>query len=204
ATNNSQFTTSSGYIVSAGGPKALDVIGFISPTTGGFLAADQAVGYRIVWGIKDTQSNVILGEPSGRLVITNPAGSTESDVSLTFSVPVEVNTTKYFYQIYRTGVVSGAATDPGDDMNLVYEDNYDGSSTSITINEQQPESFRESGTLLYTNPTTGEGIAQSNAKPPIAKDIAKFKTSMFYANTTSVQNTQVTLLGLSGFISGTS
>lgn len=204
ALNNTQFTSNADYITSAGGPKALDVIGSIVPTIGGFLIEDSVAAYRIVWGLRDVNDNVILGEPSGRLLISNPTGSSDSDVSLTFSVPEEVTTSDYFYQVYRTGVTLGSNESPGDDMNLVFEENYDNitNPSTITLIEQQPESFRVSGTLLYTNPNSGGGISSSNAKPPIAKDIAVFKNSTFYANTSTTQNKQVTLLGLSDFVSG--
>lgn len=65
-------------ISSAGGVKALDVQASLSITLGdssGFLPADSAVAYRIVWGIKDPNSNLILGTPSQRVEIYNPLSS---------------------------------------------------------------------------------------------------------------------------------
>jgi len=69
------FTTSSGFITQAGGIKALDVSANLQITLGnqsGFLPQDSAVAYRIVWGIKDNNNNLILGTPSQRVVIFNP------------------------------------------------------------------------------------------------------------------------------------
>lgn len=69
------LTISSGYITNAGGVKALDTQASLDVTQGdssGFLPADSAVAYRIVWGIKDVNENLILGTPSQRAEVYNP------------------------------------------------------------------------------------------------------------------------------------
>lgn len=69
------FTTSSGFITQSGGIKALDGEGKLNITLGsqtGFLPQDSAVAYRIVWGINDANSNLILGTPSSRILVYNP------------------------------------------------------------------------------------------------------------------------------------
>lgn len=67
AKTNADFTTSSGFIVDAGVPKAVDltteVINADSGTTG-FLTQDSTVAYRTTWAIKDTNSNLKIGSPS--------------------------------------------------------------------------------------------------------------------------------------------
>lgn len=133
-------------------------------------------------------------------------------VNLTITVPADVNTTDYFYQVYRTGVFTTSTgvdlidIDPGDEMNLILESGItDAQITAgeINVDDETSESFREAGALLYTNPQSGDGILQSNEKPPIAKDIASFRNSMFYANTKSVHRLTVNLLSVSGLTSGT-
>ncbi len=53
------------------------------------------------------------------------------------------------------------------------------------------------GANLYTN-ATEQGIAQANAIPPLAKDLALYKSSfMFYANTETKQRLFLTLVGTS-------
>lgn len=69
------LVTDAGFITNAGGIKALDiqtslVIDYGSST--GFFPVDATVAYRVVWGIKDANGNVILGTPSSRSVIYNP------------------------------------------------------------------------------------------------------------------------------------
>lgn len=86
ANRNLYFTTSEGIkkisavnaaglasasITSAGGVKALDTQVVLANNPGWFLQ-DSVVAYRILWGIKDANENLILGTPSERVVIYNP------------------------------------------------------------------------------------------------------------------------------------
>jgi hypothetical protein len=64
-------TIASKQITLAGGVKALDGQATLNPTPGWFTG-DSIVAYRIVWGIKDENTNVILGSPSERIIIENP------------------------------------------------------------------------------------------------------------------------------------
>lgn len=341
ATNASEFSTAANYITNAGGVKALDVQGLVKFETGGFLPASSKVAYRIVWGIKDKNNNLILGSPSSRLVVTNtisdtdlPENSTitvsayasivasdyilfdtpstsyfiwfnvagsdpvpvtaetigrtalevdinglgsndavanaigniiganaefevsvntnvvtienvtdgevdsiaeqtggvagvsvatiqdgeetagqQANVDLTFTVPNDITGTDYFYQIYRTGIatISSSQTindiDPGDEMNLIYESGITAaeiSSSEVTFDDDISDAFRESGTLLYTNPNSGQGILQANERPPIAKDIALFRNSTFYSNTKTAHKLTTNLLSVTAFTSGVS
>ncbi len=328
-------------IENAGGPKALDLEGNLVFTSAGFLPASSKTAYRIVWGKKDNNGNVVLGAPSARLVVTNntsnvnlaeqisittvasasitdasyilisttaldyvfyadktgstaaPTASdtfgktkiavdisgattaadvavlfaeklaqlsftvtvnsnvitmisteagedltdaadsainatgftvsveqqgqivagTASNVSLTFTIPSEVTTSDYFYQIYRTAVVTtpeGLTLDdiePGDDHNYLFEDfptSSELTAKEVTVTDFTPESFREQGAYLYTNPTTGEGILQANEKPPVAKDVELFRQHMFYANTSTFHRLTLRVLSVDDFVSATS
>ena len=92
ANGNLFFTTSDGIkkisarnaadlstapITDAGGVKALDVTADLEFTTGGFLPPQSKCAYRLVWGIRDNNNNLILGSPSSRAILTN----TSEDVS---------------------------------------------------------------------------------------------------------------------------
>jgi hypothetical protein len=343
ANGNFYFTTSLGIkkisaasaalmgsatIGDAGGIKALDGYAELNEQSG-FFTQDSIVSYRIVWGIKDNNNNVVLGSPSERIIITNPitdllitdfnallvaldvgsavaggddlsdtdynsllkvpvgsavtlvrtnmsslctklntdfgntdfsaaktaidaltfattpttaqlealqdqydaivdilnsyigaeidAGVSEfsnstqsSTVDVTFTVPSGI-TTSHFYQIYRTNLsTSTGATllsdlDPGDEHKLAYEANpTSGEITAgtVTVQDIVPESFL--GANLYTNPTSGEGIAQANEVPPFAKDITLFKGFTFYANTKTKHRLDLSLLSVSELTSGTS
>lgn len=69
-----KLTTYNSSVSFAGSPSGQDLIANYSPTVpGGFLGADQVIGYRLVFGRKDANDNLILGAPSDIATITNPA-----------------------------------------------------------------------------------------------------------------------------------
>lgn len=188
----------------AGPISAVDIYATLNYTSAGFLLDYSKVSYRVIWGKKDNNSNLILGAPSERFEITN-SSSVTCNVDLEISVPNGVDNT-YFYQVYRTNVAQIVlpSTQPladlglissGDEMRLVYEAAYDGVSSSVTFSDITPEDFRDGGTPLYTNEASGEGILQSNYRPPFAKDIATYKNTAFYGNTKNFQRMDLALLG---------
>jgi hypothetical protein len=67
----SDFTTAAGYITDAGGIAALDTTARLNYTQLGFMTQDSTVAYRTLWGVKDNNTNLILGSPSARTVISN-------------------------------------------------------------------------------------------------------------------------------------
>lgn len=207
------------YVTDAGGINALDVglaldIGPGASLSGFFGPLDDTpsnnnveVAYQIVWGTKDVNNVLVLGRPSSRSVITNTTGEYRN-VKIDFPVPDRI-TEDYFFQIYRTAtaLIDGS----GDEYKLVYEApfklnattsvngyEYNTSTNIITLVDQQPEDLRDSGVPLYTNEFSGEGIAQANNKPPIAKDIAVYKNITFYSNTRTVHRQELTFLGFDG------
>jgi hypothetical protein len=329
-----------GSVTEAGGIKAIDLSGEVVPDSAGFLPAQSKVAYRILFGTKDANNNLILGYPSSRLVVTNAAQDIEeseiftvnvvdytsitdgdyftfdtadtgyfvwfkktgggtapvvaevidrqpimidvqsltsnsevaaaiaselydsvegisvevdtNEVEITIDEPGDVTdagqgsfttavllvtkvfdgsvttgspatvtltstlpsaiTTDYFYQIYRTAITTVAAgqaindIDPGDEQYFIYEapiTSADVALGSIEIEENTPDIFRESGAYLYTNATTGTGIASANERPPVAADIALFRNSVFYANTKDVHRFNFNLLSVDDFVSGT-
>ena len=150
---------------------------------------------------------------SSRISTVNSDGATttgsSATVSITGVVPAEA-TVDYFYQVYRTGVISTSPgltlndIDPGDEMNIVYEAGLTQAEIDageFTFTDTTPESFRAEGLPLYTNAITGEGILQSNETPPIALDIELFRNYMFYANTKQRHKLEFTIVSVDDFIS---
>lgn len=129
-----------------------------------------------------------------------------ANVELSFIIPNGV-TTDYFYQIYRTPVVTTIEgvdiddLDPGEDYNLVFEGSIEQSPGTIVsgIEDLVSETFRAAGTPLYSSRTSGEGILQTNDRPPIAKDMELFQNFMFYANTKSLHRFQFSILSVDDF-----
>ena len=184
-----------GSIASAGIPQALDGVGVTSGGSG-WMTNNTQVAYRIVWGIEDTNKNLILGAPSQRIVTVNSSGGTR-DVALTFTIPAGI-TTSHFYQVYRSVMSAGVAIDPNDELGLIYENNPTAgeiTAKSITITDITPEGLR--GATLYASPSQ-EGIEQSNYEPPLCRDICNFKNHTFYANTISKHRYFLTIISVGG------
>lgn len=195
--------SNAGIVPALDGTAALD---FANP---GFLPPLSAVAYRIVWGTTDVNNNLLLGDPSQRIVVVNSTANYAS-VNVTFDIPQGINT-NYFYQIYRTAVSTAlnstllAELDPGDEQQLVIENPVDSADLVagvITVNDDVPQSFQQGGIYLYTNPVTGAGILQSNDRPPIAHDIALFKGSAFFANTQTGQSQEIDIISVENMQSG--
>jgi hypothetical protein len=189
-------------ISSAGGIAALDLnLSIDFTTTVGFLNSQSEVSYRVTWITTDINNNLIEGSPSYRATIYNSSDNSR-DVVVQFIVPNSI-TTDYSYRLYRTTqtVLGGS----GDEQRLVYESKFDptdsvynSTTRTITLTDQQPESLRETGTNLYSNQISGDGISQTNDKPPIAVDISTYKNITFYANTITNHKLQTHLLGQDG------
>lgn len=206
AQKNFYFTTNAGlkkmdsYSAtpgSAGMPKGLDGTGVTSGIAG-FMATDQQVAYRILWGKVDTNNNKIIGAPSQRIVVTNNSGGNRT-VDVTFTIPSGI-TTSHFYQIYRSGQSGGVAIEPNDELQMIVEKSPTAgeiTAISVTYTDQTPDNLR--GANLYTNPGE-EGILEANDSPPIAQDIALFKDSAFYANVISKHRLFITLISVGGSV----
>ena len=160
----------------------------------------------IALGTGFTSNATVATAVQGQISIASSA-----NISISAIIPDLVNT-NYFFQLYRTAVftaVTGQTLDdiePDDEMNLVYEiaiTATDILNQSTTILDVTPELFRASGTPLYTNPNTGDTIAQSNEVPPVAKDLEPFKNSMFYANTRYFHQLDLTVVSVDNFVSNT-
>lgn len=178
-----------------GVPRALDVQLSAAGGTGSLLAITNSVAYRIVFGIKDAKSNLVLGPPSGRATYT---ATGVQNVVVKAWIPTGIysaaNATSYFYQVYRTGVQTVVA-DPGEEMQLVYQAYLTASDIAakfVSFTDATPDGLR--GAALYTNPSQ-EGIAQGNFQPPTSKAVAYFKTQAFYGNTTSKHRARLQMLG---------
>jgi len=202
ANRNFYFTTSQGIYKldsisatprPAGAYKGLDGYGL---TTGsaGFMANNVQVAYRIVWGYKDRNNNLILGAPSQRVIVANSSGGTR-DVELHFTIPTGV-TSDWLYQIYRSGASAGITEEPNDELQLVIENNPSQAQITaleLVTTDTTPNDLR--GAALYTNPNQ-QGIANANETPPYAKDMDVYKDHTFYGNVKSKGRLYVTFVSV--------
>lgn len=170
----------SGTPVRSGASRALDGSASLTGASG-FLANNSAVAYRIVWGYRDANGQLLLGSPSARITIGNTAGATRN-VSLNFTVPSDV-ISGYFYQIYRSEQALSSTDTPSDELQLVLEKPVTGAEITagvVTVTDSATDD--QKGAFIYTAPSQ-DGILQSNDRPPLAVDLAKFRQHVFYANT---------------------
>ena len=184
--------------IDAGGIKALECDAeLLTTSVNGFMVGDSQVAYRIVWGYRDANNNLILGTPSQRTIVVNSLTSSH-DISLQIVVPSGV-TTNYFYQVYRSSFSASANDAPNDELGLVFEDNPTQSEINAGITNSivdiTPDDLR--GATIYTAPSQ-EGIENANEPPPFAKDVASFKNSTFFANTKTKQRLNLTIVGIGG------
>jgi len=85
------------FVRPAGVPPATDLEGVTYPTAGiGPILADTQVGYRVVFGYRDANENLLLGAPSQRFYYSNP---TLSVTSMTHVGPLETVTTSTPHQM---------------------------------------------------------------------------------------------------------
>lgn len=89
ALSASEFTTDAGYITNAGVPAALDTSAAIVYGSTGFLPPQSKAAYKVLFGKKDKNNNLLLGTPSARYVVTNQSKDvfTFEKTSLIFKEP---------------------------------------------------------------------------------------------------------------------
>jgi hypothetical protein len=152
------------------------------------------VAYRLVWGYKDANNNLLLGAPTQWISIANTTGSSRN-ILVTSSIPAEI-TTAYFYQVYRSFQTPTSSVTPSDEMQLCYAGNPSGTDISngyIQFTDNLVDALL--GTSLYTSPSVA-GIGQAYNQPPMAKDFCSFFGYTFYANTTSQHTLNLTMIGV--------
>jgi hypothetical protein len=158
------------------------------------MANGAQCGYRLIWGKRDANNNVLLGAPSPLTAVTNTTGGTRNTQSVA-TIPSGI-TTSHFYQLYRSAATPSASVSPVDQEQLVAEGFPTGTDLTngyITITDQTPDSLK--GESLYAG-SDQEGITQANYQPPLAKDFCFYKGSVLYANTSQRQQLKLAIDGV--------
>lgn len=275
---NIYFTTDNGVlkleredlpVLEAGIPPGLDLQGILGQSSGavntGPILTNGQVAYRIVFGRRDANNNLVLGAPSEAVVLRNNllvltsglsyntvtnvltvtstahglitgnsiylynvvfdptsvtlANNTQISVTfvdantftidlddvmvttaivnvtalsygiaktarLTFTIPSEILSTEYIYQVYRSPQSGSPAILPEPRYKQVEEANLTSAQVLagfVDLFDELDDALISGNAELYTNPTQ-EGELQANARPPRAEDVALFKGYVFYAN----------------------
>jgi hypothetical protein len=203
--SNLYFTSAAGvYKISAynatprlaGMYKGLDVALALTGASG-FLATANQTAYRVVFGTRDAQDNLILGAPSGRAVISNGTGGSR-DVTVTFTLPTGL-TTSDFFQVYRSQASGGATVEPDDELGLVYENNPTaGEIVTGTVSFTDSTTDDLLGATIYTALSEEGGAQQGNERPPMCDDFELFNDCVVYANTATKHRRIFTILACGG------
>lgn len=169
-------TPSASTVLDAGVPYALDVQLALSGS-GTSMPADGQRAYRVLWGRKDANERLLLGAPSAAMTITNPAGGSASNVTITTPVPSGIVAGQgWFLQVYRSQDSVAATVSPDDECLLVYEAPYV-SGTTMTVTDVVPAGGGT--TSLYTNQSQ-QGTVAAAYPPPKCADLVAFRGSMFW------------------------
>ena len=203
-----QFLSASqeNQLTAAGVVQALDPELLADYTTSGWMVGYSKVAYKIVIGYNDNNNNLVLGAPSGRVILTNLSPQS-CNARLKIFLPSDL-TTSFFVQIYRSNnpftdslETLDATVVPNNELLQVAEITLTQANLTqgyIDYLDTVPAEIQEVGTPLYSNTVTGEGAAQTNYPPPFAKDIALYKGSLFFANTKTRQTLDLNLLSVEG------
>lgn len=176
-----------------GAPASFDPPSIVTTASAsGWLNNNESTAYKIVFGFNDSDGKPVLGEPSGRYVVTAASsGGPFRTVVQVQAPPGVTDTSGHFVQVYRTPSAPTAAT-LGDSYYLVYETPWvptfpSGSTMLIT-------DIAFAGELpLYTNPDRG-GVRSNNVRPPLAEDVAPFRNRLWLANTTAPSHLRLRII----------
>jgi hypothetical protein len=181
-------------LASAGIPKGLTIdLAIASAGSGTALPTHTYATYQYLLAKKDANSNIAYGGVSGRFTIYNSDSGT-SNTTATCYIPTGL-TTSHFLQLYRTAstTVSGAT---GEELQLCYEipiASSDISNGYVTVTDIYPDALL--GATIYTAPSQ-QGATNDSARPPLARDMAEFKTYMFYADIEQPQRLKFSLISV--------
>ena len=183
----------------SGAPPGLDGAAALAGDGAGFLGAAEQCAYQVVFGYSDVNGNLILGNPSESILVVNSTIAADN-VNITFTVPQGL-TTSWFYQIYRTpqtayNVTPSLNVPPGAEPQLAAQQMLTAgqiSALSVTYKDITPDALLD--TTLYTNPSQ-QGALQTNDRPPLSADMCVFNQMMFYANCSTLQSTQISIISV--------
>jgi hypothetical protein len=183
-----------------------------TPATYNELVLLQAQLSALIERLKISPNAEIQNAPINYLAafITPLDITTSSNVRLKINIPDNV-TLNHFFQVYRSEpqIVDGVNSfdaeppKPSSELRLAFEgfvSSTDLANEYVYAIDETPQSFL--GAYLYTNSATGEGAANANEPPPVAKDVNRYKNVVFYANTKTFQRMNLNLLGVQQLANG--
>ena len=157
------------------------------------LPTAYTVAYRMLWKRTNADGTAARGAPSGRLLVSNAAGTTQN-VTITFTNPVFSGAGTYTYEVYRSVAVATATLatlPPSDELQKCYEGSYAAGATG-TFTDILPESLLQA--TIYTAPSQ-RGAAAGHSYGMASSTGAEFRGSIFLGNITERNIARTTLVG---------
>jgi len=188
-----------GNIYAAGIPRGTIIEASLSGE-GTAILTTKFVTYRYVIGKKDLNGNFQYGGVSGRFTLQNNSSpATVQNALVKCYLPAGLSPLN-FIQLYRTVGFSSNATN--DEMQQCYEQPLVEANITagyIEITDVVPDNLL--GGYIYTAPSQ-QGIANDNGVPPLSRDIAEYKTHMFFADIESIHRLTFSLISETVFAVG--
>src|SRR5579859_997684 len=131
---------------------------------GSWFAVNTAVAYRLVYGTRDVNNRLILGEPSERMVVINPADITiaigNASVTTGSSVVTVTTTTNNYAAMMSDGGAAGNVVTINVVVNAADNPNFVSGTFGIVGGSITPSGFKyDQVTLAGGNATNGHSIA---------------------------------------------
>lgn len=162
-------------------------------TTGGTLV--PPINLKL-FAVTPGVSFTLTTSPFGLVSVNSITYGVKKNAALRFSIPTGIQSTEYFYQIYRTSVSINQNTAADVDYKLIDELNLTAGQVAagfVDYTDTLSPELADSGSVLYTNPGA-EGALQTNDMPPFCKDLATWKDMTFYANVKQYRTLDFSLL----------
>jgi len=168
----------------------------------GILVDASQFAYRVTFTYPDANGNFMESAPSSRFVLTNASGTpgwitTESkNPVLRVLLPTTLSTS-HSVNLYRSPAIA-STIEPSEELGLVFSRKPNSAEVArgyMDVTDVVPDALRS--TTIYTAPSQ-DGIALANERPPLAKDLAVFGGSTWYANTVGLPRFEFSILGVGG------
>lgn len=163
---------------------------------GNVLAQNTNASYRATVSRTDTNNVIVTSAPSGRFRLASTNATTQG-VTVTVYLQAE-HAAGDTLRVYRSSAVADTVV-PSDDLRLVLEHVITAAEVAafaVVMTDNVSDVSR--GASLYSNPTR-EGIERSNIPPPLARDLALYKSSLFAASVKYPPAAQFAMPAFSGY-----
>lgn len=164
----------------------------------GYLTEGFTAAYRHSWAQNvsaDGNERLVEGAPSPRLLVNNPTATAASrDVAVSWPIPDDLPADAY-NRTFRSDVTVETVS-PTDEVRQVYErapTAAELAAGTFTFTDSRPDAVKGPGAYFSAN--TGEGIAQSNYRCPMAHGLSLFNDSLFGVTVDGVQRLTLNILG---------